>query len=168
MVLGRPLGHYQSTINMVCFKTPQTILVHMNFLTISLDPCRFLHHLGSYQSPGGNQLDPWRSQHHPKVTNPLEVINWVHVDSNIIPSLPILLGDQLGPCRFSTSPWGYQSSGAINWVDADSLHHPEVTNSLGAINWVHINSYITLSNQNANVALRQGRWLSLLPQACKY
>ncbi|PQP96951.1 hypothetical protein Pyn_15952 [Prunus yedoensis var. nudiflora] len=83
----------------------------------------------------------------PKVTNPLEVINWVYVDSNIIPSLPILLGDQLGPCRFSTSPRGYQFSGAINWVDADSLHHPEVTNSLGAINWVHINLYITLRLQ---------------------
>ncbi|CAL8991898.1 unnamed protein product [Prunus brigantina] len=43
-----------------------------------------------YQSSGGSQLDPCRSQHHPEVNNPLGVINKILANHNTTPRLSIL------------------------------------------------------------------------------
>ncbi|KAL6294097.1 hypothetical protein ACE6H2_002239 [Prunus campanulata] len=96
------------------------------------------------------KTDPCRSQHHPEVTNPLGVINWVHADPyitlgvtnplrtinwihadpNITSRLPILWGDQLDPCRSLHHPWGYQSLDGNQLDPCRSQHHLEVTNPL--------------------------------------
>lgn len=65
-----------------------------------LGPCQSLHLLGGYQSLGGNQLDPCQFQCHPEVTNPLEMINWVHADPYITLGVTNLMG-------------------AINWINVD-------------------------------------------------
>ncbi|KAL6274895.1 hypothetical protein ACE6H2_025587 [Prunus campanulata] len=96
-----------------------------------------------YQSSWGDQLGPCRSLHHPGVTNPLEVINWIHADPNITPRLPILLGQSIGSMSIPTSPRGYQSPRGNQLDPCRSQHHPEVTNHLGAINWIHADPYIT-------------------------
>ncbi|KAL6274894.1 hypothetical protein ACE6H2_025586 [Prunus campanulata] len=59
------------------------------------------------------------------VTNSLGAINWIHADPNITMRLPILWGDQLGPCRSVHYPGGYQSP-RFNQLDpCRSLYYPK-------------------------------------------